>query len=186
MGLIRPYITYRRPLPDGVETPVMVDTLKNMLCYGFKRILHVIYCGVVGCEFTVYLEITNVCFIPSWLHVFAVGPQYQYLICYSVNNITWKTHTKSSENSCRFKTWMDFQEQKLVNLGTSSIWGFLQLPVWCPLCKLYKHAGGHSATTEAYSSPHLTCWGLCAMGDWKLYGAISTMLLSSISLTSYI
>ena len=79
MGLIRPYITYIRPLPDGVETPIMVDTLKNMLCYGFKRILHVIYCGVVCCEFTVYLEITHVCFIPRWLHVFAVGPQYQYL-----------------------------------------------------------------------------------------------------------
>ena len=43
---------------------------------------------------------------------------------------------------------------------------------WCYLCK---HTGDHSVTTEACSSPNLTCLGLCAMAVWKLNGAICTM-----------
>ena len=71
---------------------------------------------------------------------------------------------------------MGFVGPILINLWTSSIWGFPWLPVWWPLRSyLCKHAGDHSVTTEACSSPHLTCLGLCGMAAWKLNGAICPM-----------
>ena len=49
--------------------------------------------------------------------------------------------------------------------------------MWCPLRScLCKHAGNHSVTTKACSSPHLTCLGLCGMEVRKLNGAICAMV----------
>ena len=64
---------------------------------------------------------------------------------------------------------MGFIGPILIKLWTSSIRGFLYLPLWWPLGSyLCKHAGDHSVTIEACSSPHLTCLGLCGMVAWKL------------------
>ena len=85
----------------------------------------------------------------------------------------WRTYTRHIQNSCWLKIWMGFVGQILIKLWTSSIWGFLWLPVWWPLGSyLCKHAGDYSVTTEACSSPHLTCLGLCGMAAWKLNGVI--------------
>ena len=88
-------------------------------------------------------------------------------------NYTYKIFKKIS---CWFKIWMGFVRPILIKLWTSSIWGFLQLPLWrspgnC-LCKL---AGDHSVTTEACS--HLTSlvWVCVLWLPWKLNGAICAM-----------
>ena len=48
--------------------------------------------------------------------------------------------------------------------------------MWCHLGSyLCKNAGDHSVTTDACSSLHLTCRGLCGMEVWKLNGVICTM-----------
>ena len=78
--------------------------------------------------------------------------------------------------SCGFEIWMGFVGPKLIKLWTSSIWGFLKLPLWWTLGNcLCKHAGYHSVTTGACSPPHLTCLGLCSMAAWKLNGSICAM-----------
>ena len=69
---------------------------------------------------------------------------------------------------------MGFVGPKLIKLWTSSIWGFLELPLWWTLW-LCKHAGHHSVTTGACSPPHLTCLGLCSMAAWKLNEPICAM-----------
>ena len=80
-----------------------------------------------------------------------------------------------------FKIWMGSVGPILINLGTYSIWGFLQLPVWCPLGSyLCKHAGDHSVTTEACSSSQLTCRGLCGMEVRKLNGPICAMFFKRV------
>ena len=81
------------------------------------------------------------------LPVFAVGHYYQHVKNY-VKNITRRTKTKSAKKSRRFKTWVGFVGQILIQLETSFIRGFRQFPVWCPL-------GNNSVTTEARTS-HLT------------------------------
>ena len=50
-----------------------------------------------------------------------------------VKSIIWRTHTNTKKKSCWFKIWMGFVWPILIKLGTSSIWDFLNLPVWCPL-----------------------------------------------------
>ena len=70
---------------------------------------------------------------------------------------------------------MGFVGPILIKLWTSFIWGFLWLPEWWPLGScLCKHAGDHSVTNEACSSPHLTSLRVC-MAAWKLNGAICAM-----------
>ena len=64
----------------SVESPSMVDPQWNIWYWGSKRNLHTVYWGAVGYEWgttSVYFGITYVCFIPSWLPVFAVEPQYR-------------------------------------------------------------------------------------------------------------
>ena len=93
------------------------------------------------------------------------GPQYNIIFLYIyVTNIIWRTQTKIHVG---FKTSMGFVGQIFINLETSFIRAFLHLPLWCPLWgSLCKHAGGHSVTTEACTSP------LCGMEVLKLIGAI--------------
>ena len=43
----------------------------------------------------------------------------------------------------------------------------------------YENAVGHSVTTEACTSPHFTCRGLCGMEVWKFIGAICAMLMTT-------
>ena len=51
--------------------------------------------------------------------------------------------------------------------------------MWRPLGSyLCKHAYDHSVTTEACSSPHITCLGLCGVAAWKLNGVICAMFWS--------
>ena len=50
---------------------------------------------------------------------------------------------------------------------------------------LGKHAGDHSVTTEACSSPHLTGLGLCATVVWKLNGALCAMYSQSTIVSSH-
>ena len=92
-------------------------------------------------------------------------------IYFLVKSTIWRTH----KSPCRFKTWLGFVGQILIKLRTSSIC-FSSVAVWCPLrSNLCKHAGDHSVTTEACTSPHITCHGLCGIEVWKLIGVISTM-----------
>ena len=95
-----------------------------------------------------------------------------------VKSIIWITHTKSLKNSCWFEIWMGFVGPILIKLWTSSIWGFLELPLWrSPGNCLCKHAGDHSVTTEACS--HLTSlvWVCVLWLPWKLNGAICAMVV---------
>ena len=60
------------------------------------------------------------------------------------------------------------------------------MPVWWPLGGyLCKHAGDHSVTTEACSSPHLTCLGVCGMAAWKLNGVICAMRGNGTSVSTW-
>ena len=57
-----------------------------------------------------------------------------------------------------FITLMGFVRQILIKLETPFIWGFLELPLWCPLgSSLCKHASGHSVATEACTSLARLC-----------------------------
>ena len=99
------------------------------------------------------------------LPVFAIGHYYQHVKNY-VKNITRRTKTKSAKKSRRFKTWVGFVGQILIQLETSFIRGFRQFPVWCPL-------GSNSVTTEARTS-HLTrhnpmsCHAMSRDDTWPL------------------
>ena len=134
----------------------------------------------VGCEWgttSVYFGITYVCFIPSTLPVFAVEPQYLLQDFLFLSKVSFEGHIQNLQKlSCCFKIWMEFVGPKLIKLWTSSIWGFLYLPLlWTLGNCLCKHAGHHSVTTGACSPPHLTCLGLCSMAAWKLNGPICAM-----------
>ena len=55
--------------------------------------------------------------------------------------------------TCWLKTRSGFVGQILIKLETSSVWGFLQLSLWCPLgSNLCKYSGGQSVTSEACTS----------------------------------
>ena len=96
-----------------------------------------------------------------------------------LSKVSFEGHLQNLRKiSCLSKIWIGFVGPILSKLWTSSIWGFLQLPLWLPLGSyLCKPAGNHSVTTGACSTPHLTCLGLCAMAAWKLNGTICAMIL---------
>ena len=151
----------------------MVDTQWNIWYWGSKWNLHTVCWDAVGCEWgtaSVYFGITYVCFIPSRLPVFAAGPQYRLQDFLFLSKVSFEGHIQNLQKiSCWFKIWIGFVGPILIKLWTSSIWGFLWLSVWWPLGGyLCKHAGDHSVTTEVWTSPHLTCLGLCGMAAWKL------------------
>ena len=165
----------------NVESPSMVYPQWNIWYWGSKWNLHTVCLDVVGCEWdtaSVYFGITYVCFIPCRLPVFAVEPQYLHRDILFLSTVSFEGHIQNLKKiPCWFKIWMGFVGPILIKLGTSSVWGFLYSPVWWPLeCYLCKHAGDHSVTTEACSSPHLTSLGLCGMAAWKLNGANYAML----------
>ena len=166
-------------ISHSVETPSVLDPQWNILYWGSKWIVITVCRGAFGCEWgtiSVYFGITYVWFVPIRFPVFAVEPQYQYQIVLFLPKASFGRHTQNlKKNPCRFKTWMGFVGQILIKLGTSSIWGFLLLPVWCNLCK---HAGGHSVTTEACTPSHPTCLCLCGIEVWKLIWAICAMVIN--------
>ena len=86
----------------SVESPSMVDPQWNIWHWGSKWNLRTVCWDAVGCEWgttSVYFVITNICFIPSRLPVFAVEPQYRHQDFFIfVKGIIWRTHTKSSKN----------------------------------------------------------------------------------------
>ena len=94
-----------------------------------------------------------------------------------LSRVSFEVHIPNIQKmSYWFKIWMGFVGPILIKLGTSSIWGFIYLPVWCPLGSyLCKYAGDHSVTNEACSLSHLTCLGLCAMAAYKLNGSVCAM-----------
>ena len=97
----------------SVEIPSMVVTQWNILYWRSKLIFHTVCRCAVGCEWgttSVYFGITYVCLIPNRL---AVGPQYQHLFFF-VKSTIWGTHTKSLKNPCRFKAWIVFLGQILI------------------------------------------------------------------------
>ena len=166
----------------SVESPSMVDPQWDIWYWGSKWNLHTVCWSGVGCEWgttSVYFGITYVCFIPSRLPVFAVEPQYLLQDFLFLSKVSFEGHIQYlQEISCWFKIWMGFVGPILNKLWTSSIWGFLQLPLWWTFgnCSC-KHAGHHSVTTGACSPPHLTCLGLCSMAAWKLNGPICAMMI---------
>ena len=124
----------------SVESPSMVDTQWNILYWGSKWNLHTVCWCAVGCEWgttSVHFGITYVWFIPSWLPVFAVEPQYQHRDFLFLLKVSFEGHIQNlQKDSCRFKIWMGFVGPILIKLGTSSIWGFL----YCPACRTYEIA----------------------------------------------
>ena len=167
-------------MKHSVESPSMVDPQWNIWYRGSKWNLHTVCWGAVGCEWgttSVYFGITYICFIPSRIPVFAVEPQCRYLDFLFLSKVLFEGHIQNLQNnSCWFKIYIGFVWPILCKLWTSSMWGFLKLPFWWHLGSyLCKHAGDRSVTTEACSSPHLSCLGLCAMAAWKLNGAICAM-----------
>ena len=68
----------------------------------------------------------------------------------------WRTESKSTEKSCRFKTWMEFARQILMKLKTSSNEGLLIKVFSNSLMWLSKHCSGHCVTTQACT---LIPWG---------------------------
>ena len=99
---------------------------------------------------SVYFGIIYVCFSPCIFAIFALGPSTGINFLFM-----WKTSFEGKNKilekiPCRFTTWMGFVGQIFIKIDTSSIQGFLQLPLWCPLrSNLHKHAGGYPVTTEA-------------------------------------
>ena len=61
----------------------------------------------------------------------------------------WRTESKSTKKSCRFKTWMEFVRQILMKLKTSSNEGLLLKVFSHSLMWLSKHCSGHIVTTQA-------------------------------------
>ena len=135
--------------------------------------------AVSGAKPLFTLGLLMFCFIHSRLPVFAVEPQHRHQDFLFLSKVPFEWHIQNLQIiSCWFKIWMRFVGPILIKLGTSSIWGFLYMPVWWPLGRyLCKHAGDHSVTTDACNSPHLTCLGLCGMAAWELKGAICAMLV---------
>ena len=160
-------------MKHSVESPSMVDPQWNIWYWRSKWNLHSVCWGAVGCDWgttSVYFGSTYVCVIPSRLPVFAVEPQYRHQDFFLfLSKVSFEGHIQNLQNnSCWFKIWMGFVGPILIKLWTSSIWCFLYLPVWWPLGGyLCKHAGDHSVTTEACSSPHLTCLGFLWCGGLK-------------------
>ena len=163
----------------SVESPSMVDTQWNILYWRSKWIFHTVCLDAVGCEWgtnSVYFGITYDCFISSGLPVFVVGPQYHHLFFQCLSKVPFERHTQSLRKTW-VKTWMGFVLQILMNFFHLR---FSSVAVWHPLgCNLCKHAGGHSVTTEACTSTHFTCRGLCGNEVWKLIGTICAMLNNS-------
>ena len=135
----------------------MVDPQWNIWYWGSKWNLHTVCWSAVRCEWgttSVYFGITDVCFIPSRLPVFAVELQYllQYFCQKYHLNYTYKISKKFHVGL------MGFEGPILITLWTFSIWSFLQLPLWgyprnC-LCK-------NAVTTQwplklQPNSPHLS------------------------------
>ena len=113
----------QHPLTTGihsVETPNMVDPQWNILYWGSKWNLHTVCRRAVGCEWgttSVYFGITDACFIPSRLPVFAVEPQYQHRDFLFLSKVWFEGHTKNlQKNSCWFKLWMVFVGQILAKV----------------------------------------------------------------------
>ena len=127
--------------------------------------------GAVGCEWgtaSVYFENTYVCFIPIILPPLLWGPQLQHRVFIYVKNIIWIQKQNHRKIPWRFKSWMGFVRQILINLETSAVLGFLQLSLWCPLmqtcwwslsdqCNVHLHSDGHSVTTEACTLIEKVC-----------------------------
>ena len=114
----------------------MVDPQWNILYWGSKWNWHTLWWSAVGCEWrttSVYFGITYVYVIPSRFPVFVVEPQYQQRDFLFLLKVSFEGHIQILKKSCWFKIWMGFVWPMLIKLGTSSIWGFLNLPVWCPL-----------------------------------------------------
>ena len=68
----------------------------------------------------------------------------------------WTTESKSTEKSCRFKTWMEFVRQILMKLKTASHEGLLMKVFSQSLMWLSKHCSGHYVITQACT---LISWG---------------------------
>ena len=110
----------------------------NILYWGSRRIFHTVCWCATGCEWgTTFVNfgITYVCFDPIILPLLAMGPStniYYFCLCQ-------KCHLK--DKSKIFENFhvglMGFVEQLLVKLEMSSIWGFLQLSLCCPLAVTY-------------------------------------------------
>ena len=58
--------------------------------------------------------------------------------------------------------------------GHLTLDAYASRPVAC-VVQGCKYAGAHSVPTEACTSPHVTCLGLCGMEVWKLIGATCAM-----------
>ena len=158
----------------------MVDPQWNIWYWGSKWNLHTVCWSAVGCEWgttSVYFGITYVCFIPSRLPVFVVEPQYLLQYFLFLSKVSFELHTQNLQKiSCWFKIWMGFVGPILIKLWVSSIWGFLQLPLWrSPGNCLCKHAGDHSVTTEACSHLTSVVWVCVLWLPGKLNGAICVM-----------
>ena len=156
-------------LIHSVETPSTVDPQWKILYWGSKWNFYTVYWSAVDCGWgttSVYFGITYVSCIPNRLPLLW-SPIANIQIFLS--KVSYEGHTQNLQNnSCWFKIWMGFVGQILIKSGTSFIRGFPWLPVWCTLgSNVCKHAGGHSVTTEACTSSHLTCLGLCGMEVWN-------------------
>ena len=70
---------------------------------------------------------TYICFTPSTLPVFAVGPQYKHLLFYFCQkyHLKFEGQTQNLEKSVGLKTLMGFVGQILIKLVPSSIWDIL-------------------------------------------------------------
>ena len=124
-------------LIHSVESPSMVDPQWDIWYWGSKWNLHTVCWSAVGCEWgtiSVYFGITYVCFIPSRLPVFAVEPQYLLQDFLFLSKVLFEGHIQNLQKiPCWFKIWLGFVGPILIKLWSSSIWGLLQLPLWCRL-----------------------------------------------------
>ena len=108
----------------SVESPSTVDPQWDIWYWGSKWNLHTVCWSAVGCEWGT-TSVYFVCFIPSRLHVFAVEPQYLLQDFLFLSKVSFEGHIQSlQKNSSWFKIWTGFVGPKLIELGTSSIWGF--------------------------------------------------------------
>ena len=116
-------------LIHSVESPSMVDPQWDIWYWGSKWNLHTVCWSAVGCEWgttSVYFGITYVCFIPTRLPVFAVEPKYLLQCFLFLSKVSFELHIQNLQKiSCWFKIWMGFVWPILIELWTSSIWGFL-------------------------------------------------------------
>ena len=88
-------------VPKGthsVESPSMVDPQWNILYWGSRWNLHSVCWGAVGCGWgttSVHFGIIYVWFIPSWLPVFIVEPQYQHRDFLFLLKISFEGHIQN-------------------------------------------------------------------------------------------